>query len=37
MLPQAQQGVRVFFGIFAVVVGIIFVIFGFDGEMPRGC
>jgi len=37
MLPQAQQGVCVFFGIFAVVVGILFVIFSFVGEMPWGC
>jgi hypothetical protein len=35
MLPQAQQAVCNFFVIFWVV-GNVFVIFGFVGEMPRG-
>jgi hypothetical protein len=29
--------VHVFYFIFVVVVGIVFVIFGFIGEIPRGC
>jgi hypothetical protein len=37
MLPQAQRAVCLFFGIFVVVVGIIFVILGFVGEIPCGC
>jgi hypothetical protein len=37
MMPQAQQGVREFFGIFVVVIGIVFVILGFVGEIPCGC
>ena len=37
MLPQAQQGVGEFFGIFVAVIGIIFVIFGFVGDIPCGC
>jgi len=34
VFPQAWQGVCTFFGIFAVVVRIVFVIFSFSGEMP---
>jgi hypothetical protein len=37
MLPQAQRVVDVFFCIFAGVDGIVFIIVGFVGEMPRGC
>ena len=36
MLPQAQWGGKIFFKIFESMAEIVFVIFGFVGEIPCG-